>query len=164
KGDTGSPGLAGPKGEPGRPGLKGDAGMKGDPFLGVRIVGGTNRGRAEVYYNNVWGTICDDGWDNNDATVFCRMLGYSSGRGLSTFGGGSGNIWLDNKRAFQYVGKGHTAPQMHLSFRPVELLNICSLSQTSQFQVYKEKNVVCESITCDSGINWEHENIVINKP
>lgn len=111
KGDTGNPGLVGPKGEPGRPGLKGDAGMKGSPgqpgqtgekgqkgesFLMVRIVGGTNRGRAEVFYNSVWGTICDDGWDNNDATVFCRMLGYSSGKGLTSFGGGSGNIWLDD--------------------------------------------------------------------
>uniref|UniRef100_A0A8I5Y779 Macrophage receptor with collagenous structure n=1 Tax=Rattus norvegicus TaxID=10116 RepID=A0A8I5Y779_RAT len=111
KGDTGSPGLAGPKGEPGRAGLKGEPGMKGssgqqgqkgekgqkgDFNLVVRIVGGTSRGRAEVYYNNVWGTICDDGWDNNDATVFCRMLGYSSGRGLGSFGGGTGKIWLDD--------------------------------------------------------------------
>ncbi|EGV99069.1 Macrophage receptor MARCO [Cricetulus griseus] len=95
KGDTGNPGLAGPKGEPGRPGLKGDPGMKGQSFLEVRIVGGTNRGRAEIFYNNVWGTICDDGWDNNDASVFCRMLGYSSGRGF-TQGGGSGTIWLDD--------------------------------------------------------------------
>ncbi|ERE73799.1 macrophage receptor MARCO-like protein [Cricetulus griseus] len=110
KGDTGNPGLAGPKGEPGRPGLKGDPGMKGSSgqpgqkgekgqkgqsFLEVRIVGGTNRGRAEIFYNNVWGTICDDGWDNNDASVFCRMLGYSSGRGF-TQGGGSGTIWLDD--------------------------------------------------------------------
>lgn len=110
KGDTGNPGLAGPKGEPGRPGLKGDPGMKGSSgqqgqkgekgekgqsFKEVRIVGGTNRGRAEIFYNNAWGTICDDNWDNNDATVFCRMLGYSSGKGF-TFGGGSGNIWLDD--------------------------------------------------------------------
>lgn len=113
KGDTGNPGLAGPKGEPGQPGLKGSPGIKGSPgqqgekgekgqkgewipTLFVRIVGGTSRGRAEVFYNNAWGTICDDDWDNNDATVFCRMLGYSSGKALSSYGGGTGNIWLDN--------------------------------------------------------------------
>uniref|UniRef100_A0A8C7A9R0 Macrophage receptor with collagenous structure n=1 Tax=Neovison vison TaxID=452646 RepID=A0A8C7A9R0_NEOVI len=99
---TGAPGLKGQKGEPGEKGssgaqgTQGEKGQKGEPLQTVRIIGSRNRGRAEIFYNGVWGTICDDDWDNSDATVFCRMLGYSSGTALTNMSPGSGEIWLDN--------------------------------------------------------------------
>jgi len=53
-----------------------------------------------VCHNNIWGTVCDDGWSSIDGSVACRQLGRSFVR-ISTsthFGLGIGTIWLDNLR------------------------------------------------------------------
>ena len=54
----------------------------------VRLVEGTKyAGRVEICLPNsgggrnrtlVWGTVCHKGWDNNEATVVCRQLGFNT--------------------------------------------------------------------------------------
>ncbi|KAK3719601.1 hypothetical protein QZH41_015736, partial [Actinostola sp. cb2023] len=41
------------------------------PPVQVRLAGGRspNAGRIEVRFHGAWGTVCDDGWDMNDAEV-----------------------------------------------------------------------------------------------
>jgi len=50
-----------------------------------------------VYRNGFWGTICKDGWNTPDASVVCRMLGYTGAwtAGCCTeYPGGTGPVWL----------------------------------------------------------------------
>lgn len=46
----------------------------------IRLVEGSTEleGRVEICLNNMWSTVCDDGWENVDAGIVCRQLGYSA--------------------------------------------------------------------------------------
>ncbi|WAQ97274.1 NETR-like protein [Mya arenaria] len=66
--------------------------------VSLKLKNGTeSSGRVEITRNGVTGTVCDDSWDNNDAIVLCKMLGFRFGeaRAGGSYGLGTGPIWLD---------------------------------------------------------------------
>ncbi len=66
----------------------------------VRLIGGRNssEGRIEVFDSGEWGVVCSDFFDNNDAVVVCKQLGFSGVEEIvdvAVFGGG-GPVVLDD--------------------------------------------------------------------
>ncbi|RDD36431.1 Deleted in malignant brain tumors 1 protein, partial [Trichoplax sp. H2] len=74
----------------------------------ARLVAGPNyaSGRVEVFYNRLWGTVCDDGFDSANARVICRQLGFLSATYYGNkYGSSSGQIWLDEVNCGGYETK-----------------------------------------------------------
>ncbi|KAG7491251.1 hypothetical protein MATL_G00001120 [Megalops atlanticus] len=75
----------------------------------VRLVDGHNNcsGRVEVFHDNRWGTVCDDGWDMNDARVVCREVDCGSAKsapGNAHFGPGTGKVWMSRIQCSGHEG------------------------------------------------------------
>ena len=113
----------------------------------VRLVGGRSyyEGRVEVNYNGQWGTVCDDGWDDTDARVVCRQLGfrtYGTAYSNAYFGQGSGPILLDGVTC-----TGSETTLSNCSHLGVGVTRSCSHSEDagvrcSSYQGYKQHNYV----------------------
>ena len=104
----------------------------------VRLRDGNNagEGRVEVFYNGIWGTICDDAWDLLDARVVCKMLGYEravAAPGSASFGPGTGSILLDDvacsgaeRNLAQCRYRGYPIPGDHNCIHSEDASVICS--------------------------------------
>ncbi|XP_059832504.1 deleted in malignant brain tumors 1 protein-like [Hypanus sabinus] len=70
---------------------------------GPRLVSGENRcsGRVEVQHGDQWGTLCDEYFSLEDASVVCEQLQCGAVKETpkgATFGKGNGLMWRDNYR------------------------------------------------------------------
>ncbi|XP_061660291.1 scavenger receptor cysteine-rich domain-containing group B protein [Syngnathoides biaculeatus] len=111
--------------------------------MALRVVSkyGSCQGRVEVQYNNVWGTVCDDGWDMPNAIVVCRQLGCGAAieaKSQAAFGSGSGPILLDNVQC--------TGTETHLSQ--------CIHSGVGQHNCahHEDAGVICTPINPSNGL------------
>lgn len=72
--------------------------VNGIPF---RLVDGSknSEGRVELYYDGVWGTICEWSWDIREADMVCRSLGFLgavNAHKRAYYGKGTGSIRLSS--------------------------------------------------------------------
>ncbi|XP_030609362.1 deleted in malignant brain tumors 1 protein-like [Archocentrus centrarchus] len=143
----------------------------------IRLAGsGSTRcsGRAEIYHNNIWGTICDNGWDLNDAQVVCRELNCGIAQQATQsarFGAGTGQIWLDNvaclgtessltecqHRGFGTNTCGHVQDAGVICSGPVRLIGSGSTRCSGRIEVYH--NNIWGTI-CDDGWDLKDAQVV----
>ncbi|XP_046565731.1 neurotrypsin-like [Haliotis rubra] len=63
----------------------------------VKLTPGYSNGLLHVHHAGTWGTVCDDGFGQVEASVVCRTLGYQSGRvKVETVPLTAMTMWLDD--------------------------------------------------------------------
>ena len=91
-----------------------------------------HKGRVEIHINNQWVRVCDDEWDDSEAGVVCRQLGFgSSGKTLHNQSSGGEEI---------------IPPNFSCSGNELTLLN-CSQSgiRISYCDYFEDAEVVCNA-------------------
>jgi len=112
----------------------------------VTLVGGRQPGVGNVLINGR--PVCDDMWDDKDAAVVCRMLGYNSGQATtySTFGQVETSFIMDDVQCSGYE------------------TNITDCPHNSQHNCasYEGAGVRCHQIKLTGGSEWSEGNVLIN--
>ncbi len=64
----------------------------------VRLVSGDypSSGTLEIYYNRIWGNVCNSKLDQNAADSACRQMGYTNAKAFTTTATqSSDSVWLN---------------------------------------------------------------------
>lgn len=143
-------------------------------FRGVRLANGTyaGEGRVEVFYNNNWGTVCDDGFDDRDAQVVCRQLEYAwTGayqRQSAPYGQGSGSIVLDNvvcKGSENVIGLcAHNDYMVHNCGHNEDVGVVCFSVRLTGGSTSREGTVIVRLGTTDGTVcddSWDNEDATV---
>ena len=116
----------------------------------IRLRGGrtTTDGRVEVCRDGQWGTVCDDSWDRNDASVACRQVGLSN---FSKLVGNTVNNFIALNHTdpvavpTAYFGPG--SARIHLSNLQCTgseaALTDCTFNATHQCSHNQDASVIC---------------------
>ncbi len=101
----------------------------------LRLIGGTSnlQGRVEICLGNIWGTVCDDRWDNANASVVCGYLGYSRDGTLI--------IYCKSERSW--------TASTFLIHTPVN--NLCTYTSISVFSFGSQTEFIVDSEECAQG-------------
>ncbi|XP_071952440.1 CD5 antigen-like [Antedon mediterranea] len=119
----------------------------------VRLVGGltAKEGRAEVYHNGEWGTICNSGMVLSDATALCRTVGYDTK--LANYGlsrrlrKATGRIWIDNLRCDGSESKINECSQVSWNGS-----DSCNHNDDVYMYCYSDNDIRLQSNNVHSGI------------
>uniref|UniRef100_A0A4W3I8H5 SRCR domain-containing protein n=1 Tax=Callorhinchus milii TaxID=7868 RepID=A0A4W3I8H5_CALMI len=126
-----------------------DVGVQCSKDTHIRLMdrGSSCAGRVEIYYNETWGTVCDDSWGSREADVVCKQLGCGSAVdaiSAAPCGSASGQVWLDEVRC---SGKESA-------------LSECASSEWGQHDSYQSGSVI-SALTDESDVSGVHPHRVI---
>lgn len=99
----------------------------------VRLTGGLDRcsGKVEVHRNGSWGTVCDNCWNKDTASIVCSMLQCAEPKQFSRFlpplAHNNGTLWYY-----------HCGPNIQNLWQCRELINKTHLCASS-----KASGVIC---------------------
>lgn len=118
----------------------------------VRLTGGRSRfeGRVEICVGGQWGTFCEDRfWDNVDAQVICRQIGYSNPQEALAvtareYGAGVGRIFRNG-----FSCSGHEARITECPLVTIGFFGFCSHSQDVGVICNGTKNIILINTVCD---------------